>query len=145
MIEYLNLHELSSITPDEIVGNWKNGESTLNFEVGDIIQGYYKGYYVVTAIQERSPELVQYTYSNGVTRVVLYLNSPIVSMVLFAHSNGVKVKTKNPKTVCCDSLYCGKVTTERLYSEMRAKLEEIDNQYASLINIVGEHYGTNRS
>lgn len=101
-----------------------------NFQVGDLITTYHKGYHIITKIERRF-------YGNDAVRWGKILGeeySPLVHYEMYADGN-FKIAKKRKKN-SCDMVYCQKVDVKfinKTKEELLNKIKALENMYLGFI------------
>lgn len=92
---------------------------TDKLEAGDLITSYYKGYFRVTSIEERWFNEKTHKYTTKTAPDLKYC-----PLVYFNQIMDASFKPRKSKSVmCCDGLFCAKITPEHI-AGLRAKFKE---------------------
>lgn len=95
-------------------------------KVGDIVTGYYKGYWRVTNVEQRN----NYTMGSKT-----YHPAPLITAELVLDSNGMKAKRR---TANWDISYSKKITKEVVQQIIDQEVAEFVQKKANLMAMIGE-------
>ena len=87
-------------------------------KIGDLITGFYGGYFIITGIEKRKDE------------------SPLATMQLKLDKNGQIAKKTRIET--CDMSYCTKITKEKVVSIITYNNEQFLQLQRNLLDLVTE-------